>query len=74
MTYVAVTRPASKLVITYPATVRRYKDTIATQMSRFLAAAQTAKPGLFEFQDKTDPRKAYQTRRPNFNYGQRFRW
>ena len=71
--YVAVTRPQRKLVITYPATIRYYKDTISTRMCRFLEEAQNAHPGIFEFQDKTDPYKDYRDRGQQ-QYRRRYRW
>ncbi len=70
--YVAVTRPHRKLVITYPGTIRRYKDTIPTQMCRFLTEADD---GLYEFQDKTDPYKVYRERQQRqYLHRRRFRY
>jgi DNA helicase-2/ATP-dependent DNA helicase PcrA len=57
--YVAVTRPHRKLVISYPATIRLYKQRIPCRLSRFL---EEAKDELYELQDKTDPYKVYRER------------
>jgi DNA helicase-2/ATP-dependent DNA helicase PcrA len=62
ITYVAVTRPHSRLVISYPAQVKQYRDTIYTRMCRFLEVAKQAHEGIFEFEDKTDPFRVYRER------------
>lgn len=70
--YVAVTRPHRKLVITYPATIRYYKDRIPTRLCRFL---EEAKADLYELQDKTDPYKVYRERQQRqYMNRRRFRW
>jgi len=68
--YVAATRPHRKLVISYPATIRLYKDTISTHMSRFLKEADEE---IYEFVDKSDPYRAYRQRAQR-QYRRRFRW
>jgi DNA helicase-2/ATP-dependent DNA helicase PcrA len=57
--YVAVTRPHRKLVISYPATIRRYKETIPTEMCRFIRETDDE---IYEFVDKCDPYRVYRQR------------
>ncbi len=68
--YVAVTRPYRKLVLTYPGTIKYYKDTIPTQMCRFLREADDS---LYEFMDKSDPSRAWRQRQQQ-RYRRRFRY
>jgi DNA helicase-2/ATP-dependent DNA helicase PcrA len=69
--YVAVTRPHRKLVITYPATIKYYRDRVPTRMSRFLEAADS---DLYELQDKTDPYRYQREQQQRQYQRRRFRW